>query len=133
MVRHPEALVYRVRKGKRTLVSAIYMLKPGASAKALPDTGGPLLHWDSHDDLCATTAGPTGHVTGFADASGKCPTGRVKLRPVPTLHLWVVPHPCGPFALSAKGAGTVRKAGVAQVCPLAYVGGRGSRSLSPVD
>ena len=49
---HPDrGSIYRVQGSKRTLVSAIYMLAPGTNVRRLPDIGGPLAPWDTHDNL----------------------------------------------------------------------------------
>ena len=125
---HPEGLIYRVQGSKRTLVSAIYMLAPGTNVKRLPDIGGPLAPWDTHDNLCATSGGAASRVTGFGDAKGTCPAGQVKLKPVPTTHVWIVAHPCGPFAVSTDGEGKVGP--VKQlICPASHAGGGAGDTL----
>jgi hypothetical protein len=125
---HPEGLIYKVQNRKRTLVAAIFMLPPGSNVKQLPDVGGPLAPWDTHDNLCAITGGATPHVAGFADAKGICPRGQVKLKPVPTTHVWIVAHPCGPFALNTEGAGKVGPV-KRLVCPLGHPGGGAGTDL----
>ncbi len=124
---HPEGLMYQVRRGRRRLVSAIYMLAPGANLNRLPDVGGPLIHWDPHADLCATT-GAAPHIAGFTSAKGTCRQGQRRLEPVPTLHVWIVAHPCGPFALNPDGEGQVRPTKV-PVCPIGHASGGSNQTL----
>ena len=115
---HPESLVFNVDRatGKRTLVSAMYMLPPGATLNTVPDVGGPLTQWHIHDNLCFTNDKVAPHVAGLTDAKGNCNPPLVKLLPVPMIHVWIVPHPCGPFAaLEGVGAGQV-KAGEVTAC-----------------
>jgi len=113
---HPESLVYRVKDGKRTLVSAMYMLKPGSNLNTVPDIGGKLTQWHIHDNLCFTNDKVAPHVVGITDAQGNCPQPFVKLPPVPMIHVWIVSHPCGPFAaLDGVGAGQI-KPGEERLC-----------------
>ncbi len=116
----PESLVYRVEGQKRTLVSAMYMLKPGATLNKVPDIGGPLTQWHIHDNLCFTGDKGAFRVAGLTDGSGNCAAPLVKLQPVPMIHVWIVPHPCGPFAaLEGVGAGQV-KPGETKSCDHAH-------------
>lgn len=113
---HPESLVYRVQGTQKKLVSAMYMLKPGADLNTVPDVGGPLTQWHIHDNLCFTNDKVAPHVAGLTDANGNCQAPLVKLPSVPMIHVWIVPHPCGPFAaLNGVGAGQV-KAGETTNC-----------------
>lgn len=107
----PESLVFSVDRatGTRKLVSAMYMLPPGATLNKVPDIGGPLTQWHVHNNLCFTGGGDAPHVAGLTDANGNCRAPLVKLLPVPMIHVWIVPHPCGPFAaLNGVGAGQVK-------------------------
>jgi hypothetical protein len=53
--------------------------------------------------------------------NGPCQFG-IKLRENPMIHVWIVPHKCGPFAaLEGVGAGQVR-AGEEQLCDHAHAG-----------
>lgn len=97
--RRPEAFVYRQdSKGRASLVAVRFLLAPGASLGGAPDVGGPLTKWAPLDDLCGS--GPTGAPTvlGASDVAGRCPPGQRELLPLPSLDLWVVANPCGPFA-----------------------------------
>lgn len=106
---HPESLVYRVKDGKRTLQSAMFMLKPGSDLNGVPDIGGALTQWHIHDNLCFTQDPIAPHVAGLTDGSGNCHAPLVKLAPVPMIHVWIVPETCGPFsALEGVGAGQVK-------------------------
>ena len=75
----------------------------------MPDVGGPLTQWHIHNNLCFTDDKVAPHVAGLTDANGDCRPPLVKLLPVPMIHVWIVPHPCGPFAaLNGVGAGQVK-------------------------
>ncbi|MCU1350814.1 MAG: rane protein of unknown function [Acidimicrobiales bacterium] len=120
---HPESLVYAVDGGKRTLVSAMFMLKPGSNLNTVPNIGGKLTQWHIHDNLCFTNDKVAPHVAGLTDGSGSCRVPLVKLDPVPMIHVWIVPQACGPFAaLEGIGAGQV-KPGEQQHCD--HVHGKG--------
>jgi hypothetical protein len=94
----PESIVYKVYGDKRILVSAMYMAEgePDIDAPELVNFAGPLFQWHVHNDLCWKGLGD---VAGVVDENGQCPPGSM-LRPVqkPMIHVWIVPHPCGPFA-----------------------------------
>jgi hypothetical protein len=94
----PESIVYKVYGDKRILVSAMYMAEgePDIDAPELVNFAGPLFQWHVHNDLCWRGLGD---VAGVVDENGDCPPGSM-LRPVqkPMIHVWIVPHPCGPFA-----------------------------------
>lgn len=91
----PESLVYDTSGGGRRLVAAMYMLKRGTPLEEVPDVGGKLMQWHTHDNLCYNA---DGKVRGITDASGACPAGLVKPVETPMIHVWLEPHPCGPFA-----------------------------------
>jgi len=100
----PESLVYEVKNGHRTLVSAMFMLEPGATLDTVPDIGGPLTQWHIHDNLCFAN----GRVVGLTNADGVCTRGEKSANPVPMIHVWITAHPCGPFAaLEGVAAGQV--------------------------
>ena len=98
----PESIVYKVYGSTRILVSAMYMANVGT---AIDDPGlvgyaGPLMQWHVHDNLCwklGDDLRPS--ISGITDANDECPAGsrRAAVR-IPMVHVWVVPHPCGPFA-----------------------------------
>jgi len=112
---HPESIVYSVRGGKRTLVSAMYMLPPGSTLDTVPDIGGALTQWHIHNNLCFT-GGSAPQVVGLTNSAGKCDSPTIALQPVPMIHVWIVPTACGPFsALEGVGAGQV-KPGETQAC-----------------
>jgi hypothetical protein len=106
----PESLVYRVdRDGNRTLEAAMYMLPQGNTLDTVPELGGKLTQWHIHDNLCFSP-GEAPKVRGLTGADGGCPAGLVKLDPVPMIHVWIVPHRCGPFAaLEGVGAGQIKE------------------------
>ena len=113
---YPESLVYRVTGEARTLVAAMYMLRPGSTLDGVPDIGGPLTQWHVHDNLCFTSDQVAPRVVGLTDSSGDCSAPSVKLPPVPMIHVWIVPQVCGPFAaLDGVGAGQI-KPGQQRLC-----------------
>ena len=104
----PESLVYAPQPdGSKQLVSAMYMLPDSVDLEDVPDIGGALMQWHIHDNLCFTD-GDAPQVAGLVDGQGNCRAGLVKFRPSPMIHVWIVPHPCGPFAaLEGVGAGQI--------------------------
>jgi hypothetical protein len=113
---YPEALVYRVSEGTKTLEAAMYMLRPGSTLDSVPDVGGALMQWHIHDNLCFTADQAAPQVVGLTDNNGNCPSPFVKLPPVPMIHVWIVPQACGPFsALEGVGAGQI-KPGEQRLC-----------------
>ena len=113
----PESLVYQVRDGQKQLVAAMYMAEPGTTLDTTPDIGGPLTQWHIHDNLCFAE---TGEVAGLTDASGGCAPPLVKPEAVPMIHVWIVPHPCGPFAALEGIAGGSIKPGEERLCDRAH-------------
>jgi hypothetical protein len=116
----PESLVYRVdRDGTRTLEAAMFMLPQGNTLETVPELGGKLTQWHIHDNLCFSP-GEAPKVRGLTGAGGGCPPGLVKFDPVPMIHVWIVPHPCGPFAaLEGVGAGQIKE-GEERLCDHAH-------------
>src|SRR5690606_24604743 len=49
---YPESLVYDTSGGGRRLVAAMYMLKRGTPLSEVPDIGGSLMQWHTHENLC---------------------------------------------------------------------------------
>ncbi len=89
-----ESIVARVRPdGSREIVSAMYILGPDATMDDVPDIAGSLTTWHDHQDLCWSAHRVVGRVT----PDGSCRSGEFRGTP-PMLHVWMVPHPCGPFA-----------------------------------
>lgn len=112
----PESLVYEVKGDRKTLVSAMFMLEPGDTLDTVPDIGGPLTQWHIHDNLCFAN----GRVVGLTNAAGECTRGEKSANPVPMIHVWITPHPCGPFAaLEGVAAGQV-KPGEEHLCDHAH-------------
>ncbi|NBN89447.1 MAG: hypothetical protein EBV24_03890 [Actinobacteria bacterium] len=98
----PESIVYKVYGDTRILVSAMYMANLGATLddRQLTDYAGPLMQWHIHDNLCwklGDDMRPS--ITGITAEGGNCPAGSRRANvEIPMVHVWVVPHPCGPFA-----------------------------------
>jgi hypothetical protein len=106
----PESLVYRVDGDRRTLVSAMYIAKETPiDDPQLVGYGGPLMQWHVHLNLCwaINDDGVPTVVAVTDDHGGTCPEGTFHAGGNnPMVHVWVVPHECGPFAaLEGHGAG----------------------------
>jgi hypothetical protein len=98
----PESIVYKVYGDTRILVSAMYMANIGTAIDdaELVDYAGPLMQWHIHDNLCWKLGDDMRpFISGITDGNDECPAGsrRADVR-IPMVHVWVVPHPCGPFA-----------------------------------
>jgi hypothetical protein len=91
---HPESLVFDTSVTPKRLVAAMYMLNPGDTLDTVPDVGGRLVQWHIHDNLCFSGS----RVAGLTDADGQCRDGLSKGTETPMVHVWIEPHPCGPFA-----------------------------------
>ena len=91
----PESLVYDTTGGGRRLVAAMYMVQRGLPLDQVPNIGGRLMQWHTHENLCYNAQG---RVAGLTDAAGNCPAGLVKPVPTPMIHVWIESHKCGPFA-----------------------------------
>lgn len=122
----PESLVYRVDgPGKRTLVSAMFMLPTAVGLGDVPDVGGRLTQWHIHDNLCFTTDPDAPRVAGLTRPDGTCPGALQKFPPAAMIHVWITAHPCGPFAaLEGVGAGQILE-GETRWCDTAH-GSEGS-------
>jgi len=113
--------------GERTLVAAMFLLSNDKNLDNAPDLGGSLTQWHVHENLCFSADpadAPAGEpaqvvVVGLTNGDGTCGVG-VKLRESPMIHVWIIPHKCGPFsALDGIGAGQVR-VGEEQACDEAH-------------
>ena len=107
---YPESLVYRVDGDQRTLASAMYIANEmPLDDPRVVDYGGRLMQWHVHLNLCwkVNDQGVPTVVAVTDDHGGTCPEGTFNAGGEnPMVHVWVVPHPCGPFAaLEGHGAG----------------------------
>jgi hypothetical protein len=95
----------------------MYMVKPGTPLSEVPNIGGKLMQWHTHDNLCYNAQGK---IAGITDAEGNCPPGLVKPVETPMIHVWIEPHPCGPFAaLEGIGGGRIPE-GEERLCDHAH-------------
>ncbi|MGV3759210.1 MAG: hypothetical protein ACO1PW_06650 [Actinomycetota bacterium] len=108
----PESLVFDTSVEPKRLVAAMYMLNPGDTLDDVPELGGPLTQWHVHDNLCFTG----GRVSGLTDADGGCAPPSTKGPETPMIHVWITPHPCGPFAALEGVAGGTVPEGEAVLC-----------------
>jgi hypothetical protein len=108
----PESLVFEVDRatGTKRLAAAMYMGNIDDTLETVPDIGGELVQWHIHDNLCFTGEPGAWVVGGVVPPDQQCPPGTQRLSDnnVPMVHVWIVPHPCGPFAaLEGVGAGQI--------------------------
>jgi len=96
----PESLVYEVRGGVKTLVSAMFMADKGTpiNDKTLVDYAGGLMQWHVHTNLCWLNVNGAMRVVGVTDSQGTCRFGFIETDGSPMVHVWITPHKCGPFA-----------------------------------
>ncbi len=95
---HPESLVYRVAGDTKSLVAAMFILREGSSLGDVPDIGGPLTRWHVHEDLCFTPEALGSRLVQAVAVHAACPPPSLKRLATPMIHVWIVPHRCGPFA-----------------------------------
>ncbi len=95
----PEALVYELDGGEKTLVAAMFMLSQGEGIEDVPDLGGSLLPWYVHSDLCFTITESQWAIGGIVGPEQPCPVRSLKMQ-IPLVHVWIAPQPCGSFAPS---------------------------------
>jgi hypothetical protein len=114
----PESLVFDTKPdGTKTLAAAMYMLKPGTPLADVPNIGGKLMQWHTHQNLCYNAAGK---LAGLTKADGTCADGLYLPPPTPMIHVWIRKHPCGPFAaLEGIGGGTILP-GETKLCDSAH-------------
>jgi hypothetical protein len=115
---YPESLVYQPDgNGGKKLVAAMYMLEPGKTLDEVPDIGGKLTQWHIHNNLCFTAEG---RVAGLRPSNGECRAGLNGGSQAPMIHVWIQPHPCGPFAaLDGVGGGQIKE-GETKLCDSAH-------------
>jgi len=117
----PESLVYVPQPdGSKKLVSAMFMLPDSVALADAPNIGGALMQWHIHDNLCFTKDPKAARIGSVTSSGGTCPPGLVKFLPAAMIHVWITPHPCGPFAaLEGVGAGQIA-AGEERLCDTAH-------------
>jgi hypothetical protein len=92
-----ESIVFQVNPdGTKHLASAMYILSLGKTMADVPDIAGELTTWHDHQNLCWSFS-PALRVVGVTGPDGTCSRGVFMATP-PMLHVWMQPHPCGPFA-----------------------------------
>ena len=119
---YPESLVYQVNEdGSRTLAAAMYMANEGTSLDDVPPVGGDLVQWHIHDDLCFAGDPGAWFVADVAPPPEECREGTTRIgEPTPMVHVWIIPHECGPFsALEGVGAGQIQE-GEERLCDHAH-------------
>jgi hypothetical protein len=110
---YPESLVFVVdpATGDKQLGAAMYMANADDTLETVPDLGGELVQWHIHNDLCFAGETNAWRVAGdTAPSPEECRPGTFRLSQVlvPMVHVWIIPHECGPFAaLEGTGAGQI--------------------------
>ena len=114
----PESLVFDTKRdGTKTLAAAMYMVDRGTPLSDVPEIGGKLTQWHTHQNLCYK---PNGTLGGLTNAEGKCAEGLILPEPTPMIHVWIRKHQCGPFAaLEGIGGGTIAE-GETKLCDTAH-------------
>jgi hypothetical protein len=110
---YPESLVFKVDPvtAEKNLSAAMFIANPGDTLDTVPDFGGALVQWHVHDNLCYAGVPYAWRVADVAEPGEECRPGTFRLGTVavPMVHVWITPHPCGPFAaLEGIGAGQIR-------------------------
>lgn len=109
---YPESLVFDTSVEPKKLVAAMFMMNDGDTLDDVPELGGKLTQWHVHDNLCFSGA----RVAGLTDADGNCAPGLTKGNVTPMIHVWIEPHPCGPFAALEGVAGGTIPQGESRLC-----------------
>ena len=94
----------------------MYMMKSDDTLDDVPNVGGKLTQWHIHNNLCFTPDPVAPTVGGLTNADGTCTPPLVKGTEAPMLHVWIVPHECGPFAALDGIAGGQIKPGEERWC-----------------
>jgi hypothetical protein len=121
---YPESLVFDVDRetGEKTLAAAMYMAGIDDTLDTVPPIGGELVQWHVHDNLCFMGEAGAWRVGDVAPPGEECREGTFRLgnNNVPMVHVWIRPHPCGPFAaLEGVGGGQIA-AGEERLCDHAH-------------
>lgn len=110
---YPESLVIRWDESGQTLVAAMFILPDGTTLDEVPKIGGKLIQWHVHADLCFDDDPIAPRLASGSLIVGvdqDCTPPSVKRGNVPMVHIWIVAHPCGPFAaLEGVAGGQVRE------------------------
>jgi hypothetical protein len=113
---YPESLVFDTSFTPKRLAAAMFMMNPDDTLADVPEVGGKLTQWHVHDNLCFSGA----KVAGLTDAEGNCRPGLTKGAETPMIHVWILPHPCGPFAALEGVAGGSIPEGETRLCDAAH-------------
>lgn len=118
---YPESLVYRVNGEEKELVAVMFLLRREDTLETVPEIGGELIQWHIHNDLCYYGEPMEWKVGDVAPPGEECRPGTFRFEEnVPMMHVWIVPHACGPFAaLEGVGGGQIRE-GEERACDHAH-------------
>lgn len=104
----PESLVYNVVGNQRILAGVMFIASPRATDDpTLTAFAGGLMTWHNHGNLCWNLVNGELKVIGVVnETTGTCAKGFNAGGESPMVHVWIIAHPCGPFAaLEGVGAG----------------------------
>ena len=104
----PESLVYDVVGDQRILAGVMFIASPRPTDDpSLTAFAGGLMTWHNHGNLCWDLVKGQLKVIGIVnETTGTCAKGFNAGGESPMVHVWIVAHPCGPFAaLEGVGAG----------------------------
>jgi hypothetical protein len=120
----PESIVYQVGPdGARTLVAAMFITPRDVTVEDPPDFGGPLVQWHAHNNLCYGGIPNQLRIMAVVDYPQPCPGNTFRDHLSPMIHVWIVPHECGPFASLEGDGGGVLAAGETKACDHAHGSG----------
>ncbi|MFM8601748.1 MAG: hypothetical protein ACKODP_06705 [Actinomycetota bacterium] len=121
----PESIVYRVTNGAKMVVSAMYIAPSFTQIDdfTLTNYAGPLMQWHVHNNLCFGQNAQGNPIVVAVAVNGVCAKGVLQTNGSPMVHVWVVAHPCGPFAAVegvAAGVAAVPDAQRLDLCNAAH-------------
>jgi hypothetical protein len=117
----PESIVFQVGPGgQRTLVAAMFITPRDVTVEDPPDFGGALVQWHAHDNLCYGGVPNQLRIMAVVEYPQPCPGSTFRDHLSPMIHVWIVPHECGPFASLEGDGGGVLAAGETRACDHAH-------------
>ena len=117
----PESIVFQVGpNGERTLVAAMFITPRDVTVEDPPDFGGALVQWHAHNNLCYGGVPNQLRIMAVVEYPQPCPGDTFRDHLSPMIHVWIVPHECGPFASLEGDGGGVLAEGQTRACDHAH-------------